>query len=71
MDAILAMLDVVIEELEHKSVVLRLKGGRDEPTEVLGQLTEGKIHLRAARRCFGRADFLMQKGYGKLVEPEE
>ena len=71
MDEILVKLDAVIKDIESKSVLLGLQRVGEEPTELLAQLTEGGIRLRAARRCLARADYLMRKGYGKLVGPEE
>ncbi|MCK4299401.1 MAG: hypothetical protein KAX80_07705 [Planctomycetes bacterium] len=71
MDEILAKLDAVIKELESRSVVLRLKGYGGDLINLLQDLTEGTTQLRKARRCLGRACAFLQKGYGKLVEPEE
>jgi len=71
MDEILATLDVVIEDMNDKSVKVGLKGAGDEPTELLQALREGQMLLRRARASFRRADYLMQKGAGKLVGPEE
>ena len=71
MDEILENLGAVADDIASKSILLVLNSVGDETTELLAQLAEGKGHLRAARRCLGRANFLMQKGYGRLVEPEE
>lgn len=71
MDEILATLDVVIEDMNDKSVKVGLKGVGDEPTELLQALREGQMLLRRARGSFRRAHYLIQKGAGKLVGPEE
>jgi len=71
MDEILATLDVVIADMEDKSVVLRLKGEGSEVIELLEALREGRLYLRRARAAYRRARELIRKGYGKLVGPEE
>jgi len=71
MDEILTTLNWVLSELENKSVVLSLKGPPDNVTGLLETLTEGKTLVRSARACLKQSQSLLQKGYGKLVGPEE
>jgi len=71
MERILAKLDGMIEEMEAKGIVLKLKGPGGEATELLQTLMEAKGQLMRSRASFRRAHALLQKGYGQLVDPEE
>ncbi len=71
MDEILGKLSAVIEELEGKTVTVTLKAQGSESIALIETLTEGKVLLKRARACFRQSQSLLQKGYGKLVEPEE
>jgi len=71
MDKILAKLDGMIEDMEAKGIVLKLKGPGGEVTELLQTLMEAKGQLMRSRASFRRARALLQKGHGELVEPEE
>jgi len=71
MKELLTQLDKMIEDLESQSLVLRLKVTSDRSLEILQTLCEGKACLRMARAALRQTQYLVQKGYGKLVEPEE
>lgn len=71
MEELLTQLDEVIEYLESQSLVLRLKVTSDRSLEILEALSEGKACLRRARAALRQSQYLVQKGYGKLVGPEE
>ena len=71
MDEILGKLSALIEEVENKQVVVRLKSPGSEAVELVQVLAEAKTHLRRARAALRQSQSLLQKGYGKLVDPEE
>ncbi|MCK4300181.1 MAG: hypothetical protein KAX80_11645 [Planctomycetes bacterium] len=70
MDEILVKVDVVIEELDSKAVLLILKGDAGSLTSLLDALIEGRMYLRRARAALRQSQSLLQKGYGKLVGPK-
>lgn len=71
MDEILVKLDAVIKELDNRSVLLTVKWDAGQLTSLLQTLLEGRMYLRRARAALRQTAALLEKGYGKLVEPEE